>query len=58
MIVAPDADNLSEALETLIRDQKLYKKLKDNCVKNRSNVDYTIMRKPFSDEINKDLSVA
>src|SRR3989344_2981334 len=58
LIVAPDVDNLSEALETLIRDQKLYKKLKDNCVKNRSNVDYTIMRKPFSDEINEDLRVS
>ena len=58
LIVAPDVDSLTDGLETLIQDKKLYNKLKEAAVKNRSNVDYTIMRKPFSDEINKDLSVA
>ncbi len=58
LIVKPDVDDLANGLETLIQDKRLYDKMKETCMKNRSNVDYTIMRKSFPDEIKKNLGIA
>lgn len=58
VITGPDAGSIARGLEMLIKNKKLYAKLKENCAKNKQNVDYTVMRQSFAKEIKKDLGVA
>ena len=46
----PNSESMSRALNSLLTNKKLYKKLQDNCNKHKKDVDYSKTRRAFVEE--------
>jgi len=54
VVVKPGATSLAKGVDKLLNNTKFYRKIKNNCIKNRQKVDYKFTRKSFQEEIRKD----
>lgn len=53
LIVEDTPESISQGLAELYDDKNLYKRLKDNCVKNKNQIDYRTLKSKFTEEVMK-----